>query len=319
MALSGKKAQLKQQQQQQQQQQQHSQQHGQQHSQQRWLQDAVKRALIALKARGGSSLRAVQRYLQDACRGESRAHMLSTQRVRSALGEVARSVGAVWKLTDKPSCAIKKGSDERLERQQSAVASPPISPVNEAAPDSPEGGEPENLPEGAHCAAEEQRQYDRLKLFIQSCERQGIGHERRRAHFITARTLHGPVSLELSFLTSRRSLGLESTVFEDEMRGNIQVTLGASEDVRITGAVSMADGARAAVSGQLRTDGSATLRLGSLDLQTTDLATGAYSCLRRGGGYVDLRGSESTQQSPESTQQSPSLVRAYFMLAYTAA
>jgi hypothetical protein len=245
--------------------------------------------------------------------------------VRSALGEVARSVGAVWKLVpDKPE------GDDRLGRQQSTVASPPSSPVNEAAPDSPrrvephrhedhEGGEPENLPEVAHRAAEEQRQYDRLKLFIQSCERQGIGHERRRAHFITARTLHGPVSLELSFLTSRRSLGLESTVFEDEMRGNIHLTLGASEDARITGTVSMADGARAAVSGQLHTDGSATLRLGSLDLQTTDLATGAYSCLRRGGGYVDLRGSESTQQSPESTQQSPSLVRAYFMLAYTAA
>ena len=117
-------------------------------------------------------------------------------------------------------------------------------------------------------------------------------------------------------MTSRRSMGLESIVFEDEMRGTIQVTLGAVDNAPITGCCRTsvdsvaASSTASAIEGTLFTDGSATLVLENLKLQTADLATSVYSCLRRGGGYVDLIGSNiSTDES--------CVVRAYLMVAYS--
>ena len=117
-------------------------------------------------------------------------------------------------------------------------------------------------------------------------------------------------------MTSRRSLGLESIVFEDEMRGCIKVTLGAADDVPITGccrtgvASAAASSTESAIAGTIFTDGSATLILQNLHLRTADLATPVYSCLRRGGGYVDLMGSNT------NTNES-CVVRAYLMVAYS--
>ena len=161
--------------------------------------------------------------------------------------------------------------------------------------------------------AERSNQHARLKEFIRKRELRGAGHELRRAHFISARTLHGPISLHLSFLTSRRSMELDWSVYENEMRGSIKVTLGAPVPTPITGAVSVVQtGGTEAVAGQLHTNGSATLRLGNLDLRANDFATAAFACLRRGGGYVDLMGSDVTSSN------SSTLVRAYFMLTDTA-
>eukprot|EP01043_Picozoa_sp_COSAG02_P032369 COSAG02_NODE_2159_length_9628_cov_7.080596_6_plen_302_part_00 len=301
MALSGKRAQArrKQQKQQQQQQQQHS---------PRWLQDAVMRALVALKARSGASLHAVQRHVQNSFSREYRP--LSAKRVQGALAKVAHCWKGLWKLSDTPD----------FGHHQSAAASPAVSPVSEATTDSPSEAQAQQkmqLEEDCHLEeteCDERDQYARLKEFIRKCEQRGAGHELRRAHFISARTLHGPISLQLSFLTTRRSMGLERTVFEDEMRGNITVSLGASATTPIVGAVAVVQtgATQAAVTGQLHTNGSATLRLGNLDLRAADFATPAYSCLRRGGGYVDFMGFDVT--SSES-----SLVRAYLMLTYTAA
>ena len=135
-----------------------------------------------------------------------------------------------------------------------------------------------------------------------------VKHERRHAAMVLARTLHGPVEMELNFVTSRRSLQLESTVAENEMRGKITVTLGAGAETPVTGIVTTADSGHSNITGHLQTDGAANLRLADLELYTRDLATPAYTCLRRGGFFVDLIGSN--VKTAES-----SLVRAYCMLS----
>jgi hypothetical protein len=105
----------------------------------------------------------------------------------------------------------------------------------------------------------------------------------------------------MDFVTSRRSMELEQTVYNDEMRGRMTVTLGSSHGTLITGVVSspteskgaqQKKAAARAVRGALHADGGATLTLGDLRLQTADLATATYTCLRRGGSYVDWLGSD---------------------------
>lgn len=141
------------------------------------LQDAVVRAIVALKARGGSSLHAVQRYLQDSFPSSDdtwRRQILSPKRVRTALGAVARKAGALWKL--EPS----EQHHENLAPAVSRTSNAAITPDNLAGNDGEDDDDDE-----------EQRQYARLKDFIRRSEQRGVGHERKAAHFVCARTLHG--------------------------------------------------------------------------------------------------------------------------------
>ena len=310
-------------------------------------------ALVALKDRGGSSVNAVHQYLAAAMTDAP-----SARRVGQALRLVAEESGSRFKLavqqlqlywqhvcgcTLGSRCARSPSPSPLSQLPASAVAqlqvSPPVSPpVSPVSPKQTKTIDEDSLTdEEAAKLEEEERQFERLKAFIakqqQSGENSGLASKARKsAHFVTARTLHGPLTATLSFITSRRSLEMDtlapgsciSKTYPEEMRGSMTVALGelgaspisgyyetrATDLPASSGNTNTNTKTKTQIEGTMLADGSATLTLGSLDLTTKDLLTPCHYTVRHGGGYVDLAGED--RRRKDSLQSHA--VRVYFLL-----
>lgn len=262
-----------------------------------WVRDAVVRAFVSLKGRGGQSLRGVLRYLQACCNARPGVYMPSTERVLATMRTVATAQGntSLWKLTKEKSIQLHSAA---WSAGKYKVAS-----LNQ---DAGRGcSQEQHIAHGNHnprsCDstnghAEVERQFSRLKEFLLCSERADTRHKGPFTSAILARTLHGPIEVELIFAST-----------ENEMRGKMTIILGAFAGTQVTGAVTAAGSGQLTITGLLNANGSASLRLGNLELYTNNLASAGYACIHRGGCYVDLIGSDISNKK--------SFVRAYCMLS----